>query len=102
MKSNLVVGQSGLVGGELVRVLKSLGEKVVGTYKSTPVRGATYLDICGRVGFTILYLNPSIIYLPASLTNVDHCETYPEKGYETNVLGVRKVVESANKIGAKL
>ena len=101
---NLVIGASGQVGDHLVRVLEEQGQKVVGTFNGHPVSGYELLDIRRRdaVQHLMTSVHPSIVYIPASLTNVDTCEQYPDEGYAVNVGGLCNVVEVGNAIGARL
>jgi len=54
------------------------------------------------VQLLIKKINPSVVCLPAALTNVDYCESFPKESYATNVLGVGNVVQATNEIGAKI
>src|SRR6266852_5115632 len=103
-KLHLVIGQSGLVGSKLFRVMYNKGETVLGTRNKYRLPFSCKLDIRNEneVLDFVEEIEPSVIYLPASLTNVDYCENNPKEGYETNVVGVRNIVEEANVVGAKL
>ena len=100
--SSLVIGASGLVGGHLMRVLNDTSVKVDGTYWGPPVSGLRSLNICDEeaVRACIEQTQPEVIYLPASLTNVDYCELHPDESFAVNVQGVRNVVASAS--GARI
>jgi dTDP-4-dehydrorhamnose reductase len=104
MSTHLVIGVSGQVGEHLTRAAEAAGGEVVGTFRGCPLSGARPLDIRGREAVRVLVeeTRPAVVYLPASLTNVDHCERNPEEGYAINVVGVRHVVEAANAIGARV
>lgn len=101
---HLVVGQSGQVGEHLFNSIRASGTWILGTYSSCPVDGACPLDIRDRSQIELLLKSakPSVVYLPASITNVDYCEANPEESYKTNVDGIYNVLEVANKVGAKL
>lgn len=104
MNINLVIGASGLVGGYLDAALRADGQKVVSTYFANPIPNAVPLD--ARQGEQIAALvaetRPTHIFLPAALPNVDYCETHPAETYQTNVLGVKHVVMSANAVRARV
>lgn len=104
MSIHLVIGASGLVGENLLCAASDAGFEVIGTYHSHPVPGMQRLDIRSQteVQLLIAKVHPTVVYLPASLANVDHCELHPEEGYATNVLGVCKVVRAVNEVRAKL
>jgi dTDP-4-dehydrorhamnose reductase len=104
MSDHLVIGASGQVGEDLVHVLSLVGYETIGTYYSHPVQGMQKLDITNaqEVQSMLTKIRPSVVYLPASLTNVDYCEKHPEQGYAVNVIGVCNVVQTVSDIGAKL
>ncbi len=104
MNVSLVIGASGLVGGHLMRVITTRGEPVVGTHSGESLDGFESLDIrsAPAVETLVKRVRPQIVYLPAALTNVDHCELHPEESYAVNVLGVRNVTQAAQEIGSKV
>lgn len=104
MDTHLVIGASGLIGGQLLRSVTLSGFDAVGTYHSHAVPGARQLDIRdpSQVGSLVAELRPSTVYLAAALGNADYCELHPKEGYATNVTGTRNVVQAANRAGAKL
>lgn len=104
MNIHLIIGASGLVGEDLVRAAPNAGLEAMGTYHSHPVPDMQRLDIRSRTEVQLLVakVRPTIVYLPASLANVDYCELHPEEGYATNVVGVCNVVRAVNNVGAKL
>ncbi len=105
MNLHLIIGASGLVGEHLVAAVTKAGSEAVGTYYSHPVGfGNKKLDIrCpAELNLLLQTLCPDVVYLPASLTNVDYCELNPLEGYAINVVGVSNVVQAVNEIGAKL
>lgn len=104
MNIHLIIGASGQVGQHLVNTLKGAAYDVIGTYYTHPVPGMEPLDIRSRIDgqSLILKVRPVVVYLPASLTNVDYCELHPEEGYSSNVIGVYNIVNAVNAIKAKL
>ena len=104
MSVQLVIGASGQVGQHLLAALTNLGHEAVGTCYSHPLPDMRRLDIRSgaEVRSLIAQVRPEVIYLPASLTDVDCCELHPGEGYLTNVIGVRNVVGAANGMEAKL
>ncbi len=104
MKQHLVIGASGQVGFHLLQTLGTSGNLVVGTFRKQPLPNLLHLDIRNPedVDALITLIRPNIVWLPASLTNVDYCETHPAEGYAINVLGVKHVVWASNRVGAKL
>jgi dTDP-4-dehydrorhamnose reductase len=55
-----------------------------------------FLDIAdtNAVRQFILNYNPTVIYLPASLSNVDYCELHPKESSKINVQGVMNFVNA--------
>lgn len=104
MSLHLIIGSSGQVGEHLMRVASGAGFETIGTYHTYPVPGMRQLDIRNSpsVQSMVAELRPDVVYLPASMTNVDQCELSADEAYQTNVSGVRNVVDSANNAGAKL
>lgn len=100
--SSLVIGASGLVGGHLLRILNDRGARVEGTYRGHSAPGLSPLNICDAeaVRACIELTQPEVIYLPASLTNVDYCELHPDESFAVNVQGVRNVIASVG--GARI
>ncbi len=96
----LIVGASGFVGGELMKVF---GDDAVGTYCRTPSPGLVPLDITddAQVRELVERLRPSLIIHPAAQPNVDRCETEVEESYRVNVVGTRHVATAAARVGAR-
>lgn len=104
MMRAVVIGASGQVGEHLFSALEASGYQIWGTYYLHPFDELVKLNIedRSRTMRLICDFNPTVIFLPASLTNVDYCEHNPEEGYKTNVVGTKNVVAAANQVGAKL
>src|SRR5262245_36397414 len=96
----LVIGASGLVGSSLLRALSEAGERAIGTYATHTVEGLVPLDVrdAEAVRACIERSGAGIVYLPASLTNVDYCETHVEESKRINVDGVRHVAACGRRI----
>ncbi len=105
MSCNLVIGASGLVGAYLDAMLRATGQKVISTYFANPTSSATsLLDVRQRDDVTklVAQTEPTHIFIPAAIPNVDYCETHPNEAYQTNVLGIKNVVLAANAVGARV
>lgn len=100
----LVIGASGLVGGALMRVLKTSQTDVVGTYARFPGAGLEALDITSstQVRACVERHRPATIFLTAALTHVDYCEDHPDEAFAINVEGPRAVAEAARALDAQL
>lgn len=103
MSVHLVIGASGQVGGHLIDAIMAAGHEAIGTYCTHSISGMRQLDIRNYVDVLSLMMEvrPAVVYLPAALSNVDYCELHPHESYKTNVIGVRNVVRSVDKVGAK-
>jgi len=104
MKTHLVIGASGLVGGHLMKAAPKAGVRALGTYRGNPVDGMEWADIREPKHLHALLdrLRPAVIHLAAAASNVDYCQLHPEETYATNVMGVKNVVDGANAVGAKI
>lgn len=96
----LVIGASGLVGGALLDALAEAGVDAVGTYAGHARPGLRPLDVRDATAVRDLAddTRAQVIYVPASLTNVDYCETHPEESHAINVDGVRHVVATGCRV----
>lgn len=102
--NHLIIGASGQVGENLHRVISDKGFRFIGTYYSHSFPDMERIDIRNKaeVHSFIEKNQPNIVYLPASLANVDYCEMHKEESSIINVTGVRNVVKAVNDVGAKL
>ena len=100
----LVIGASGLVGGALMRVLKTSQTDAVGTCARFPGAGLEALDITSltQVRACVERHRPATIFLAAALTHVDYCEDHPDEAFAINVEGPRAVAEAARALDAQL
>ena len=96
----LVIGASGLVGTALLQALRDAGVNTIGTYAAHGQPGLRPLDVrdAAAVGRCIAESSADVVYLPASLTNVDYCETHPDESATVNVDGVRHVAASGVRV----
>jgi dTDP-4-dehydrorhamnose reductase len=90
----LLTGATGQVGGELLEVLKPLGDVI------TPARVAMDLANAASVRETIRAIKPRWIVNPGAYTAVDKAESEPELAYAINAEAVRVIGQEAKAIGA--
>ncbi|MFC1936201.1 SDR family oxidoreductase [Chloroflexota bacterium] len=104
MSRVLIIGASGQVGGQIYTHLSGASDQILGTYNSRAFPGLEQLDFRDTEAThgLIERFMPGVIYLPASLTNVEYCEGHPEESYQANVEGVKNVVRAANQVEAKV
>ena len=99
----LVIG-SGLLGSEVISVLRKEYGDVIGTFNSKPKKDAIRLDITDRdaaIG-SITELKPEVIVHTAAQANVDYCEDHRKEAMATNAYGTKNVVDAARKCGARV
>lgn len=102
--NSIVIGASGLVGGYLLRELEKNQVNATGTYHHFKQPNLVKLDIRDilMVEQTFHTFNPSIVFLPGAIPNVDLCETDPTTTRRTNVDGVRNVAKICNTFDSEL
>ena len=101
----LIVGASGLVGGNCMQYFKSKGWDVTGTYFSYPANGTVFydtLELDNEQNFDVINLQPDIILHCGALTHVDYCEQHPEESYRLSVSSTQNIVTLAKQCQAKL
>lgn len=98
MKKILVIGQDGMLGGELYERLSKKKEYEV--YKTT----IETLDICSEKAVIeeVKKINPYFIINCAAYTNVDGCETHFELANSVNGEAVANISKAANIVDATL
>jgi dTDP-4-dehydrorhamnose reductase len=96
MERVLVLGAMGMVGAALMRVLTA-GFDPIGL-------GHESLDITAEVETlrTLQEIRPRIVVHAAAYTDVDGCETDPERAFRVNSQGTLHVARACHQVGAKL
>ena len=92
----LVTGAKGQLGYDLVEVLGS-------AYRVVPASRVDFdiTDVKATMEF-IKEVEPDIVIHAAAFTDVDACESLPDKAFRVNALGARNVAIAAREVGAKL
>ena len=93
----LVTGAAGQLGREVVELCTAAGDEVTACDLAT-------LDVSDRdrVLQVIPAAAPDTVIHAGALTNVDGCETEPDRAYAVNALGTRHVAEAARMVGARV
>ncbi len=93
----LVTGAGGQLGSDLHRVLAEAGDDVVAADRSR-------LDVTSRdqVLGVVLALRPEVVFHCAAWTDVDGCESDPERALLVNALASRHVAEACRLAGSHL
>jgi dTDP-4-dehydrorhamnose reductase len=100
----LVTGAAGLLGTEVVRVLTERSASRVRDRLEVVAADRTVLDVTnrGRVLEALATLEPDVVFNLAAFTNVDACESEPERAFAVNALAVRHLAEGARHAGSHL
>jgi dTDP-4-dehydrorhamnose reductase len=93
----LVTGAAGQLGRAVVDLLAAAGDDVVACDLAT-------LDVSDRdrVLQVVTAAAPDALVHAGAWTNVDGCETEPDRAYGVNALGTRHVAEAARMVGARV
>src|SRR3989344_8080518 len=91
----LITGAEGMVGSDLVPVLRAAGHVVMPTCRDPKEPGIHEMDITDRmrVKEAITKTMPDVVIHLAAETNVDRCESEPDRANKINVQGTRHIVD---------
>lgn len=102
----LILGASGLVGGNCLQIFSSKKNvNVVGTYFSYPTQNTVYFDtlnLNNPQNFDLEKFSPNVIVHCGALTHVDYCETNIDESFQKTVQSTIHAVELCKKHNAKL
>jgi len=100
----LVVGASGLVGGELAQAAEAAGHRVLGVARRVRGKASRSVDLEQKVQVeaVLTEFNPTLIALCSAYPHVDGCEQDPERSWRENVATVANVVQAAQGSDAKI
>jgi dTDP-4-dehydrorhamnose reductase len=103
IKVILIIG-SGLLGKDMISVLRRDFGEAVGTYSTRQKEGSIRLDVTDRQGTmdAIAELRPAVIVHTAAQANVDYCEDHRAEALAVNADGTRNVVAAARSAGSKV
>jgi dTDP-4-dehydrorhamnose reductase len=97
MPSVLVTGANGLLGGQVAWTFAKRGVDVIAsTHAQLDVTDAE------KVRETLIKVDPGVVVHCAAMTNVDACETDPEKAFAVNAQGAENVALAARESGAAM
>ena len=93
----LVTGAGGQLGREVVDLCNAAGDEVVACDHAA-------LDVSDRdaVLQTVVAAAPDTVVHAGAWTNVDGCETEPDRAYAVNALGTRHIAEGARIAGSRV
>ncbi|MGZ5244653.1 MAG: sugar nucleotide-binding protein, partial [Bacteroidia bacterium] len=102
----LIIGASGLVGGNALRFLKEQHDvEVLGTHFSFATPETHFFDtlnLDNPENYPIANFKPTHILHAGALTHVDYCEEHPEESYMQTVQSTINVLQLAKAFSAKL
>lgn len=104
----LVTGGSGLVGWRVVEEAGEVADHLTYTFYNHevahPSADARELDVRDRAGVfeVIEAANPNVVVHTAAMTDVDACETNPQRAHEVNTIGTENVADACALAGADL
>lgn len=112
----LIFGGTGSLGQSLVRRYRSLNELVLfsrdeakhWTIKNNLPINSNVKFIVGdvrdvnRVKEALVRTNPTIVIMASALKQVDTCELSPYESVQTNLLGIKNIVDSVSSLNGKL
>lgn len=100
----LVIGASGLVGGNCLKHFKSKGWDVLGTHFGYATDDTTYfntLDLEDPQNGDVKNFKPDVVVHCGALTHVDYCEDHVDESFQKTVVSTQNAVKLAKDSGAK-
>lgn len=100
----LIIGSSGLIGSGIKWCTKDRGHDFEGTRLLDRGGSSKSLDITNRLSVLRLIRNmePDVIFFCCGLSDLDKCEKKPLESYQTNIVGLKNVLDAANRVGSKI
>ncbi|MFD1256131.1 SDR family oxidoreductase [Mucilaginibacter terrae] len=99
----LIIGSSGLVGGNLYNVCNNTNifNKVIGTHLNYPTSGSIYFDPSKGIPQEIENKRWDVIVHTGALTHVDKCEEEVDLSYKLTVNSTEKLLDFAKNNNSK-
>ncbi len=99
----LITGAAGMLGGDMIKVLRQEGHDVHPTDKN-PEAGIEFLDVRehDQVLAWIKKLRPDIVLHLAAETSLEVCENDRNHGFATNTMGTQNVALICKKLDIKM
>jgi dTDP-4-dehydrorhamnose reductase len=100
----LITGASGLLGRALLKEAARSNVTAVAVYNRHAVDGGFPMNITkyDEVETTLRQVAPDFVIHAAAFTDVDACESEPQRAWEVNALGTKHVAQACDKQGAKM
>jgi len=107
MKKILITGGSGLLGSNLVRMLRdrfhvfyTYNENYVKFSKCTPIRMNFMREY--EISDKLHYIRPDVVVNCAAMTGIRRCEENRELAFHTNIYSAKILADMCSKLGSKL
>lgn len=102
MTNALVIGASGMVGGELYRELERKDYNVFGTHYIRQTSYTSFMDMRSPRGINATFgvALPDVVFICAYGTAVDWCERNPTKSRKVNVDGIINILKACDSFDA--
>ncbi len=101
----LILGASGLVGGNCLKHFKAEGWECIGTHFSFETEQTVFFNTLAPTKDDLALVDqfsPEVIVHCGALTWVDYCEEHPEESFEKTVTSTKNAVALAKKYNAAL
>jgi dTDP-4-dehydrorhamnose reductase len=100
----LITGASGLLGRALLKEAAKSNMTAVAVYNRHAVDGGFPMNITkfDEVETAIRQVAPDFVIHAAAFTDVDACESEPQRAWEVNAVGTKYVAEACDEHGAKM
>jgi len=100
----LVIGATGMLGGEVVKYLQLIGRTVVRATWPDSIAGAYQLDITDHKMARVLIqeVKPKIVYNCSAFTDVDGAESREELATAINAAGVGNLAKACREVNSML
>ncbi len=98
----LIIGSNGMLGSDLVELLKRESSPDHGLEVIETSHEALDITLEDRVSDFVSSHTPDIIVNCAAFTNVDKCETEREAAFNVNALGPKYIATAAKECGARV
>lgn len=102
----LIVGASGLVGGNCLQLFNEKGEwEVAGTFYSYQARNTVFYDTLhptNPMNFDVDGFAPDVVVHCGALTHVDYCEEHAVESHQKTVHSTLNIIELCRKHSARM
>ncbi|MDX1701643.1 MAG: sugar nucleotide-binding protein, partial [Melioribacteraceae bacterium] len=105
MRRILIIGASGLIGGNCLSYFKRNGYEVIGTHLNFETKQTQYfnpLEPVNPANFDVQSFHPEVVLLAGALSWVDYCEDHVDESYSKTVESCKNVIGLCKDLNSKL